>query len=311
MGLTTADLTDPKNTEQDKKEIAIVLNNYKMNDEWNYKPSLPLGILITSHPGNRGYLKACIETHKKLGYWMVLAYDNYLHPEAPKINYNDIFPSKDVMDNIDTFIMPHYQTWGGVLYPYFWLLKFGINVMQDFEYTYCINGDMIIEKPENFNKLLDLLGDGDIMGTGPDVIEENRYIFNTAGFIGKTKAIKDILIHFEKRLIPFETYEKYTQDVGNTEGRFGIAIQDLKLKQVVVEKQPKTEQMGDKSGGTWYDIMGFRHIHAEMNWAYKYKGIPPELKYLDKRNICGRDWEASEKYWKTKDIKHLEDWWAK
>jgi hypothetical protein len=309
MGLTRADLTDPKNTDQDKKEIAVALNNYMQNDEWNYKPSLPLGILITSHPGNRAYLKACIESHKKLGYWIVLAYDNYIHPDHPKIDYNAIFPPKDVMENVDTFIMPHYQTWGGVLYPYFWLLKFGMNVMQDFEYTYCINGDMVIEKPEGFNQLLDLLGDADIMGTGPDIDEPNRYIFNTAGFIGKTKAIKAIMDHFEERLVPFENYEKYTQEVGNTEGRFGRAIKDLGLKKVVVDP-PYNEQLHKSGQGTWYDLIGFRHIHAELNYAYRYKGIPPEAKYMDNRYAGQHDIKYLKMYEETKDPEVLKNWWA-
>ena len=58
MGLTRADLTDPKNSAQDKKEIAVALGNYMANDEWVKKALGSTAILITSHPGNRAYLKA-------------------------------------------------------------------------------------------------------------------------------------------------------------------------------------------------------------------------------------------------------------
>ena len=305
MGLTNADLKDPKWTEQDKKEIAAVLDNYKQNDVWSEKTNKKVAVLLTSHPGNRCYLKACIDTHIKLGYWIVLAYDNYIHPGEENIDYNKVMPPKNVMDKVDTFLMPHYQTWGGVLYPYFWLLKWGVNLLQDFEYIYCANGDMILEKPEGFPKLLEMMGDADIMGTGPDT----ERIFNTAGFIVKSAALKKIIAHFQARLVPFEIYEKFTQEVGNTEGRFSIAIRDLGLKQVIV-KPPSTEQLHKCGQGDWYDLVGFRHIHAEHNHAYRYKGIPPEPKYLDER-FMGDEYNRIKEYWETKDMKILENWWAK
>lgn len=311
MGLTREDLKSSKWTEQDKKEIAIVLGNYQKNDVWAKKAQAKVGILLTSHPGNRAYLKACIESHKKLGYWITVAYDNYFHPEVQEMNYNNYLPAKDVMDNIDTFLIPHYQTWGGVLYPYFWLLRFGVNVMQDFEYIYCANGDMILEKPEGFPELLKRFEGYDIWGTGPDIFEPNRLIFNTAGFLCKTKVLKQIMTHFEEHLIPFETYEKYTQDFGNTEGRFGRAIKDLGFKYKLSNPPPTTEQLFfNGQGGEWSDLIGFRHIHAEYNYAYKYKGIPPEPKYYDPRYMGG-DYELIKKYWETKDSSVFQNWWAK
>jgi hypothetical protein len=202
--------------------------------------------------------------------------------------------------------MPHYQSWGGVLYPYFWLLKWGVNLLQDFEYIYCVNGDMILEKPEGFPKLLELLGDGDIMGTGPNTDR----IFNTAGFIVKTSSFKKIMNHFEKHLIPFDVYEKYTQEFGNTEGRFKKAIKDLNLKEINVIP-PATEQLFEKGCGTWYELLGFRHIHAEHNYAYRHRGIPPEFKYFDERYLGCQDKKYLKLYDETKDKKILEEWYAR
>ncbi len=306
MGLTREDLRDKKWTEQDKKEIAVVLERYQQNDEWALKTRKKVAVLLTSHPGNRPYLKASVESHKKLGYWVVLAYDNYINPANKDIDYNKVMPVKDVMDNVDTFLMPHHQVWGGVLYPYFWLMKFGVNLLQDFEYIYCANGDMVIEKPEGFPEIMKLMGDADIMGTGPDTDR----IFNTAGFIAKSGPLRKMMAHFEKHLIPFENYEKYTQEFGNTEGRLARAIADLKLKRVIMKEPPSTEQLHMSNTGTWCKILGFRHIHAELNYAYRYKGIPPEIKYLDER-FTGGDYGVIKKYWETKDKKILEAWWAK
>jgi hypothetical protein len=228
------------------------------------------------------------------------------------MNYNNILPAKDVMDSIDTFVMPHYQTWGGVLYPYFWLMKFGVNLMQDFKYIYCANGDMVLEKPEGFPELLKRFEGYDIWGTGPDIFEPNKQLFNTTGFICKTEALKKMMQHFEKHLLPFENYEKYTQELGNTEGRFGRAIKDLGLKCKQSNPVPSTEMLFHNDGkGEWQELVGFRHIHAELNHAYRYKGIPPSSKYLDERYTSSNDMQAIKLYEQTKDKQILENWWAK
>lgn len=306
MGLTRADLIDPRVSDKDKAEIKVVLERYMQNDEWAKKALLPIAVLLTSHPANRAYLKASVESHKKLGYWLCLAYDNYIDPAVNHLDYNAIMPAKDVIDLVDTFIMPHHQTWGGVLYPYFWLLKFGINALQDFEYIYCTNGDFILEKPEGFQELFSLLGDADIMTSGPDY--ENAA--NTAGFIAKSSALRAIVKHVQDHFIPFEVYEKYTQELGNAEGRFGRAIKDLNLKQVKVEP-PNDDMFKIPGKGTWYDLVGFRHIHSELNNAYRNRGIPPPSKHLDKRFTAEHDLKFIKLYEETNDIKVLEDWWIR
>ena len=291
------------------KELAVrqsVVDRFMANDKWIKKLFLPIGILLTSHPGNRAYLKASIESHKKLGFWICLAYDNYIDPEVNHLNYNSIMPAKDVMDNVDSFILPHHQVWGGVFFPWVWLLYFGVNILKDFKYTYCSNGDFVLEKPEGFPELFKLLGDADIMTTGHD--EEGRYA-NTAGFIVKTEALLKITRYILDHFTPFDVYEKYTQEYGNAEGYFGRAIKDLGLRQVSVEP-PNDDMLKVPGKGTWYDLVGMRHIHSEHNFAYRNKGIPPHYKYLDER-FMGDEYKQIKKYWETKNMEILKNWWAK
>ena len=306
MGLTRADLTDPKISDKDKAEIAVAIANYMSNDKWVAKTFLPVGILLTGHPGSRSYMRACVDSHKKLGYWITLAYDNYINPEHESADYNSLLPPKDIMDKIDTFVMPKWQSWGGVAFPYFWQLKFGINVMQDFEYIYCCNADCMLEKPEGFPELFNLMGDADIMSCGPVT---DRSV-NTTAFIAKSKVAKLIMEHFERHFIPFENYEKYTQEFGNAEGRFGRAIKDLGLKQIIVSP-PKNEQLPAPGQGTWFDLVGLRHLHYEVNYAYRYKGIPPPFKYLDERYLGDADKTYIKLYEETGNPEVLKDWYAK
>lgn len=317
MGLTRADLIGNMSDEE-RKSRQDWIDRTSSNDIWAKKIFNEVGILMTSHQGNRPYMKACIESHAKLGLWITLAYDNYIDPNCvndnlfpkwQKVDHNNYMPPKDVMDLVDTFIMPHHQVWGGPLYPYFWLLKFGAAAMQNFKYIYCTNSDFVLEKPEGFWELFKMVKDGDydVMTSGHD--EPGRYA-NTAGFIIKSDAFLKVVQHMQDHFIPWDVYEKYTQTIGNAEGRFGKAIFDCGLKQLIVTP-PDDDMLRIPGTGTWYQLMGFRHTHAEINHAYRKRAVPPPLKYLDERFLSENDYVWIKKYEETGDISVLENWWAK
>ena len=294
MGFRRKDLrnlTDKKSI----RDYKILSRRYSYCDKTiAFKYLKKVGILITSHPGNRTFLKASIESHSKTKLWITLAYDNHFNPDNDSLEYSRLLPHRKILDKVNCFIMGPYQRFGGVMYPYFWLTKLGTSSMKDFEYIYCTNGDCILEKPENFGMLLDILGDNDIFPVGWEP-NGNRPIFNTTGFIGRTDAILKIINHFGSNFIPLKRYEETTQRMGNTESRFAIAIRDLGLKVAIPENNPFNTQLHIK-GGTWYDLVGFRHLHGEKGYAWKMRGkeprvYSPELEYYDKVYISPVDLE--------------------
>jgi len=282
-----------------------VVGCYMANDEWAVKIKKKVGVLLTSSSYGRAYLKGSVESHKQLGYWLVLSYDNFIDPTQSTIDWNHWMPPKDVLDNVDTFLLPHHQCWGGVSYPFIWQLRLASGIFNQFEHVLVNNGDTIIEKPEGFPALLEMLGDADIMSSGPGLERE----IGTAGLLMKSSAFIKIAKHMIDHMVPFEEYEKSTQDFGNTEGRLAVAVRELGLKQVVCEP-PYNEQLHIPGTGTWYKTIGFRHIHGEHNYAYRYKAIPPEPKYFDQRFI-GDEYNQIKAYWETKDMEILKNWWAK
>ena len=63
--------------------------------------------------------------------------------------------------------------------------------------------------------------------------------------------------------------------------------------------------------GTWGEILGFRHLAGEHKLRRMKRIIPVEEKYFDKEYLGGEK-NVLEEYWKTKDIKILENcWWDK
>jgi len=259
-----------------------------------------IGILLTSHPGNRAFLKASVETHAQTKLWITLVYDNYFDPERKDVSWDHVMPSREVIDQVNAFIVGPYQKWGGVLYPYFWLLKLGLAAMDDFEYIYSANGDCIVEKPEKIFELLERMKqeDADFISSGWWDEEGARPVFNSTGFIGRTQAIREMMRHFSEGFIPLKAYESTCQEWGNCEGRMGRAIKDLDLKVVKLEN-PKNEQLHEKYYGDWCKILGFRHVHAEHNiwWRDKETRVPPELKYYDPKFISAQELEAVKRWW--------------
>ena len=284
-----------------------VVGNYMANDEWAVKIKKNVGILLTASAYGKPYLKASVESFKKLGYWLILSYDNFIDPKNtdPEVDWKYWMPPKDIMMNVDTFLLPHHQCWGGVSYPFMWQLRLASGILQNFEYALVVNGDCIIEKPENFHIMLETLGDADIMSSGPALERE----IGTAGLLMKSSAFFKIAKHMIDHVVPFEEYEKSTQDFGNTEGRLAHAVRDNGLKQVIVEP-PYNEQLHIPGTGFWYKTLGFRHIHGELNYAYRYKANPPPSKYLDERFVGNEDWKAALAY-EAGDIEFVKNWWAK
>jgi len=260
-----------------------------------------LGIVIVSHPGNRGFLKASIETHSKLKSWITLAYDNHFDVN-PKTTWDSKMPNPEIIPKINALVMGPRSRWSGVLYPYFWLIRLGVNTMREFKYLYCTNGDCIIEKPEGILELLEELKekDGDLLSTGYWE-RKNSTSFNSLGFLGRTEAIIKMMDHFEENFIPLKTYERTTQEFGNCETRMGRAVKDLKLKNITVPKNPLNAQMYSKEG-TWYEKAGFRHLHSEHNHFIRYGSDdcqPPELKYYDKPYVHPVNMKKVEEWWKN------------
>ena len=320
MGVTKADLirsgvwlekTDEEWTEE-LRTVKEVLGNYARNDSWAVKIKKNIGILLTGSTSGSPFLKGSVESHRALGYWTVLSFDNFINPETSDIDYNALMPPKDIMEKVDSFIITHpYQTWGGVSYPFIFQLRIASGIFHSFDYVFVNNSDCIIEKPEGIPQLIELLGDGDILSSGPALERE----IGTAGILMRSSAFIKIAKHMNDHMVPHEEYNNSTQEFGNTEGRLAVACRQLGLKVVstVCGSCPThvncCEQMHESGHGTWYDLIGFRHIHGELNYAYRYKGIPPSHKYLDVRYANPWDYAMCKAYDETKDIAVLKDWW--
>lgn len=263
MSITRNSLKNPDSSPEKRQAIKEALANYMACDAWIAKAFKSVGVLLTSHPNNKQFLRASLESHKQLGFWTTVVYDNYWDPKRTDRSFDYLMPDRATFDLADNFLISKYQDWGGVIFPYFWMLKFGIQQSSMFDYIYHANGDCILERPENFHILFEMLGDADIFFVGWDDTKA-KPMANTTGFIAKTGAALAIMKHFQDHFVPFDVYEKFAVELGSGEVRFARACLDLKLKVLKPVEAPYDLQLSRPGTGTWYKTIGFRHLHGEQ-----------------------------------------------
>jgi len=273
--------------------------------EWNVidqqriaKLNKNIAILVGTHSGHTPWLKACLEACKKTGYFIVLAFDN---PFWQSKNYNRVMPSPPTMALADSIVFKHRSYLRSVGVAHFWNMIYGLSVVKSwgFEYTFSINGDCVMDKPEDFPQMIELLGDGDIF---PNQYEVERRYIGTMGWLGKTNMMLDMFHQYRKEL------HMYSR---TTEGRLWHFVQNNGVKVVPPEENHKDNYRLSGSG-TWYKILGFRHIHAEHKVTRRDKLPPPEEKYydLEPAEIYKGEWHILKNYWKTGEEKYLKQWWG-
>lgn len=262
-----------------------------------------IGIIVPSHYYHVKWLKACLESCQKTGYYTLLAYDNPYYGKGLK--HDTRLPTVETIMLADSVIMKH-KTWGsGVGIPHAWNMLYGIKFLHSlgFEYIFNINGDCILEKPENFSKLTELLGGNDFIAC--EHIPEKKYC-GTMSWLCKTEIALEIWESYINKL--------YTFNVGNAEARMGRHLSEGNYKVVEVENPEDAHFKPPGVKGTWRKLLGFRHLHAEHKVRRDLKLSPIDKKYLETGiNNCftnGHEQKTLLKYYETKDIKYLKAWWS-
>jgi len=274
----------------------IYMNGVRDNEMYT-KIKKDLCVIIPTHRHHRVWNKACLESVSKLGYFTIFAYDNPYFKGQP---HDVLLPPSDVMGMAD-YISMKPKTWhSGVGVPHIWNMLFAVNVafMLGFEYVFSINGDFIMEKPQNFEKLRELMGDGDMF---PLAWNPNVPACGTAAYIAKTE-----------HQVVFWRDEIRTlyKNIGNCEARLGKYYKNNNLKVVHFEPGKLSHQMPNPDS-TWYRTVGLRHLHAEHKIRRWGELDPIERKYFDERYLTAGEKKTLLQFWMTKNKKFLKAWWGK
>jgi hypothetical protein len=260
-----------------------------------------IAIIVPTHFYQSVWLKSCLESCQKTGYFTLMAYDNPFYDKNQLVQTR--LPSISSLMLADEILIKH-KTWSsGVAIPHFWNMWYGLRMLKSlgFKYVFNINGDCIMEKPEGIEEIIKILGENDIISCE---YHKNSYI-GTMSWLAKMDAAVQIWdLNLERA---------YEFNLGNAEGRFAIFAKALGHKVVDVENPEDHHFKPPGTKGTWRHILGFRHFHAEHKVRRWAKMEPIEKQYFDLSQnyqyLNQHERNTLVKYWETNDKKYLELWW--
>jgi len=285
------------------EEERVFQNNKKTVDKVN-KMQKSIGIIVPACSNHLKFLRACLRSCQATGYFTLLAYDNPFHD--PRMQTERRMPTAETFMIADAMVMKH-KTWGGgVGIPHAWNMFYGLRLLESFgfDYVFNLNGDCIMEKPENFPKLIELLGDADIIAC--ESIPEKKYC-GTMAWLAKMDVAASIWNEYIEKLYHF--------NIGNAERRMGEWLHRQNKKIVPVNNPDEAHfKPPGSENATFRTLLGMRHLHVEHKVRRTLKMEPIEKKYFEVGPeyafISGHDHKTLFKYWDTGDKKFLEEWWG-
>jgi len=300
--------TDRRNCKYTWQDI-----EFNMNDTPYHSDT---AIIVTSYHGQLGWLKATLESYRKSGCYVILAYDNnaYIWNNLDDQDYMlKMFPRPIHYLLAHSVVVKHKTYDGDKRTGWYWDVKYAqaiVNGFKNIKYVYCTNGDCIVEKPDGFKELKEILGDGDLM-SGQS--EKGRTI-HTANLLMSISGFNKIMDYMSDRM-RFPLMGSLSPETMLLD-----AVSELKLKEVFAEQPiiPDGNDTGSvdyyctrNADSTWKRVLGFRNLYHEFEY-HENNGIEPPScykKYMDpfqdyfyfregwRDTIC--------MYWKTCDRRYL------
>lgn len=305
--------------EYQSKKLKSLLESGKINkervthvllqEEQNYKANMQelvvreklnkdVAVIIPTYWAHKPWLRSCLESCGGLGFYILLAYDNHFWV---KQTASGLFPPPKVMTLADSVGMKHRSYFNSVGISHMWNMWYNLKLLKGFGFPYILSiaGDCILERPEGFPELWDLLGDNDIIC---NIWDEERKYAGTLGVLSKTDVYLGYFEHFVRN--------QYDHS-GSTEGRLFKYLRDGNFKVAPVKNSAHNFKMPDPNSD-WNRTIGYRHLHAEQVIRQEERLYPVEKKYFDFGDECENIKKDGplHKYYLTEDMSHLEKWWG-
>lgn len=296
-----------ENTEYTWNDVFMNVNDYPYYTD--------TAIIVTSWVGQLRWLKATLANYRKTGKYVILSYDILFN-----IWESDIDTESKMLTMLPRpihHLLAHSVVFKHKTYDadkrtgWFWDVKYAqglINMFPNIKYVYCTNGDCILEKPQNIDELVKILGDGDLMSG-----QSENGMPHTACMFYKIDAFNKVVDYMTDRT-------KITVIGGQSpEGLVKDAIRMLKLKETLAPQQPKNKHgqvdyyCTGYADSTWKEVLGFRNLYAEQEYRENNALEPLPKEYFDRFHnwvyLPGPDRETICKYYDTNDRRYLYQWW--
>lgn len=271
-----------------------------------------VAVILTAWHGQLKWLRATLESYRRSGAFVILAYDNPLYAWGDRSNQQIVkmFPTPD------HYLLAHAQVMKHITYDadkrngWLWSMRYAQGILRNFrniKHVYHSNGDCVLERPEGMSELVEMLGENDLMSG-----QQDQDLIHTAAVLWKADAFH--------RAFDWMAEEMRIPVMGSHSPEVMIreACQSLGLKVAVAPEQPK-----DKDGtidvycrydqpSTWKTVLGFRNLFASYETAGNEGREPTLGQYADLSQDAiywsGEEKETIVNFWKTGDRRYLWMW---
>jgi len=233
-----------------------------------------MAIIVTSFDGHMMFLKNTLLGYKSSGKYVICSFDRH-HATIPE----------------DTFKIPHSWTFKHKTYGaekrngWLWDIVYGagvINLFENFEYVFTVNGDCVWDKPQGVEDVIKLLGDNDIMSSSSNgIIHTCSVIWKRPTFLG--------FVSYIRKMLKKNTPKSHSPEV---------LLRDWSINNKIKVKVPPVQARYPKGhlhagaidhyssyhqDSTWKRLLGYRNLGGEHKWSCLEHLEPVPKRYFDLR----------------------------
>lgn len=278
--------------------------NYKKNNPFNNTNMI---IIAPSWQGHRMFMKHTLSSYKKTGKYVICSYDSHGVLDIPK----------DIYQIPDAWVFKH-QTYGaGKRNGWLWDIIYASGIADHFEqvdYVFTTNTDCIWEKPENIDKLVEMMGNAELMSSSSfgGTIHTCNMLWKTLPFL--------TFVDYIKRNLNNNIPASYSPEVllRDWAKKTGMNVKDAP-KQPIFPKNHTYEGGIDHYSSynqdcTWKQVLGYRNLGGEHKQSCLEHLEPVPNKYVDLRNggeyLNQHERNTLFKYYVSGDRRWLYKYWA-
>lgn len=274
-------------------------------------------IIVTSWAGQLRWLKKTLQSYRRTGKFVILAFDNPFYHFEKHCRTNDYLiknmpgPAHYLMAH--SVVFKHKTIDNNKRTGWFWNTYYAKGIISQFpniKYVYVTNGDCILEKPEGMDDLIKLLGDADFMAGQS---EEGRTI-HSADMIFKIEAFNKLLDYMASRhRVPVWGSISVECLINDSLRKIGFKVKHAPMQPIDHNDGSVDYYCKTGSDSTFRQVIGFRNLYAEQEYRENNALEPLPKEYFDnfmdwaympdnlKGTLC--------KYYDTGDRRYLYKFW--
>ena len=264
-------------------------------------------ILVTSYHGHRLFLKYALQKYMETGKYVIVSYDSHGKLDIPQ----------DIFEIPNAWVFKHKTYGAGKRNGWLWDIVYGSGIIDTFtevDYVFTTNSDCIWDKPQNIDKMVDLLGNNDLISSS-----SHGGTIHTCNMLWKSLPFLTFVDHIKKNLNnnipPSYSPEVLLRDwVKNAK----IKVKDAP-KQPIYPKGHFYKNAVDHYSSyhqdcTWKEILGYRNLGGEHKASCLEHLEPVPKKYVDLRNtqhyFSQHEKNTLFKYYVSGDRRYLYKYWT-